>query len=103
MMENTLSIGLLMISNSLSDTSELAMLRRWRKEYDTFYARVRQTKQVLAAIGEGYDTVSEIVHFTGINITTVRRIINRLVSSKKIRQCRVRRVKNGHTLKFEIV
>ena len=102
-MENTLSIGLLMISNTLSDATEIAMVSRWRNEYNAVQERSRNRKQVLAAIGEGYDTVSEISFATGINITTLRRVISRLVESKKIRQTRVKNLNSKTELKFELI
>lgn len=100
-MDNALSIGLLMISNTISDATEKAMVSRWRREYDALQERNRNRKQVLAAIAEGYDTISEISFITGINITTLRRVVNRLVESKKIRQTRIKNLKSKTELKFE--
>lgn len=101
--DNALALGLEMISKTISDATEIAMVRRWRREYDAVQERTRNRKKVLWAIGEGYDTVSEISFATGINITTLRRVIARLVESKKIKQMRVRNLNSKTELKFELI
>jgi hypothetical protein len=103
MMENALSIGLLMLNNTITDGPEKAMLARWRREYEAYTDRNRKSKQVLAAIAEGYDTISEIAFVTRLNVTTLRRVTNRLIEKKKIRQRRIKNLNSKTELKFELV
>ena len=102
-MENALSIGLVMISNSLSDGGEKAMVARWLAEYNAYTDRNRKSRQVLTAIGEGYDTISEIAFVTGFNVTTLRRILQRLVEKKKIRHKRIKNLNSKYEHKYELV
>jgi hypothetical protein len=102
-MENTVSIGLLMIANSITDVSEIAMLRRWRKEYELLTARRSRPAKVLAAIGEGYDTLSEISFFTNIPAPSVHRILMKLVREKRLRSVRTKNQNKRREFRFEIV
>lgn len=102
-MDNTLGIGLFLISNSVTDSAEKAMLARWRKEYEAFQERNRKPKEVLAAILEGYDTISEISAHTNIPITTVHRIIKRFIHTKRLRSTNCRNHNDRIEKRLELI
>lgn len=83
--ENTLPIGLHLITNSVSDPTERAMVQRWRKEYELYANRRARANQILKAVAEGYDTISEIVFFTNIPSATCYRILKKLSREKKLK------------------
>jgi hypothetical protein len=102
-MDTTLSIGLLMIQNSISESAEVAMLRRWRKEYDLYAARRKRPQEVLAAINEGYDTLTEISFYTRIPAPSVHRILMKFVREKKISAIRTKNQNKRREFRFGLI
>ena len=86
----TVAVGLHLIANSTSDSTEKSMIARWRKEYDAYKARKTRRRLVFEAIAEGYDTVTEISSHTGISQASVRRIIVELISKNRVQSCKTK-------------
>lgn len=100
--ENTIPVGLQMITATLNDLAEISMVKRWRREYEAYNARKKRREQVLAAIGEGYDVMSEIAAHTGIPAASVRRIIIELVGKNRLRSAKTKNSNNKIELRFEL-
>ena len=92
-----------MIAKSIEDISEISMVGRWLKEYEAAAARKLRRKQVLAAIADGYDVLSEICAHTGIGSATARRIILDLVAKRKIKSAKIKNSNNRLELRFELI
>ena len=99
---NTISVGLTLIANSVNDTGEIAMLARWRREYDSFNARRARRQTILVAVRDGYDTLAEIVAHTGIPTATARRIVLELMAKKRIVCLKTKNANNRIELRYEI-
>lgn len=97
-----LEIGLQLIGNSLTDKVEKSMVSRWMQEYAAYNERRARRQKVLAAIGEGYDTLSEIVAQTEIPQTTCRRIIIELISKNRVQSAKTKNVNDRIELRFEL-
>ena len=97
----TVAVGLHLIANSTSDSTELSMIARWRKEYDAYKTRKTRRRLVYEAIAEGYDTVAEISAHTRISQASVRRIIVELLSKNRIKSARTKNPNNRIELRFE--
>jgi predicted HTH transcriptional regulator len=98
-----LEIGLQLINNSVSDPTEKSMLSRWLKEYSAYKSRSMRRVNILEAITEGYDTAAEIVAHTGISHSSVHRIINELISKKRIRSIKTKNPNNRLEFRYETV
>lgn len=102
LIENSIPVGLQMIAATIEDLTEVSMVKRWRKEYEAYSARKTRRKQILTAVGEGYDVLSEIVAHTGIPSATARRIIIELIGKNRLRSARTKNSSNRIELRFEL-
>lgn len=80
--ENSIPVGLQMIANSISEAADIKLVNRWIKEYQEHAMRDVRRRRILKAIGEGYDTLSEIISETQIPQTSAVRVLERLVKTK---------------------
>lgn len=100
---NPIPVGLLMIANSVTSPREKAMIARWKKEFESHNLRHGRPQQILTAIGDGYDTLAEIVAETGIPQTTVLRHIETMIEKKRIRDVRKKNLNHRTERRFEII
>lgn len=100
--ENTIPVGLQMIAATLNDLAEISMVKRWCEEYERAAGRKISRQRVLAAVGEGYDTLPEIAAQTGIPPATARRIIIELVGKNRLRSARTKNTNNRIEVRFEL-
>lgn len=95
------AVGLQMIRASLENPAERRMIERWRKEYESYYARrARPRRQILEAISEGYDGLAEITAHTNIPYSTARRILLGLVKDLRVKSVKFTNPGNGNRNEF---
>ncbi|HEX8289800.1 MAG TPA: helix-turn-helix domain-containing protein [Pyrinomonadaceae bacterium] len=100
--QNSIPVGLHLIINSLTDSYEKSMVNRWYKEYQTHQQKRTRRLQVLEAVEEGYDTLSEISAHTGIPQPTVRRIVEQFVAQKRINSMKAKNTNNRIEIRYEL-
>lgn len=91
-----------MLLLSLEPSRERAMVTRWKEEFERYGTRREQRLKILAAIGEGYDTLVEIQTETGIPRATCYKILRRLEADNSITKTRIYNSNNRSELRFEI-
>ena len=101
-LDNTVAVGLAMISKTIEDATEKSMLARWRREYEAYRARKMRRKAILDAVSEGYDTAIEIAAHTNIPQASVRRILIELVSKNRLQSAKTKNTNNRIELRFEL-
>lgn len=73
-----------MLLASLPPSRERSMVNRWQAEARTYTNRRENRLKILAAIRDGYDTLSEIKSHTQIPHSTCYKIIRRLCEEDSI-------------------
>jgi hypothetical protein len=75
--------------NNLPQSRERAMVSRWQEEA-AFFAKQRETRlKILAAVRDGYDTITEISSETRIPRSTCYKLLRKLVSEDALLKTRV--------------
>lgn len=101
--ENTITVGLSLIMNSVTLPSEKKLVTRWLNEYTRKSHQDRQKQKILAALADGYDTVEEIAEHTAISYSTARRILLEFIKHKKVRSDYLKRRSNRPDRIFSLI
>lgn len=100
--ESTIPVGLHLIGSAITDAFEKTMVSRWLKEYEAHNAKKARRQKILAALAEGYDTVTEIAAHTEISQASVRRNLDQFVLQKRVRVLKTKNPNNRIELRYEL-
>ena len=88
-MTNELAVidtGLHLILNSVETPHQKGMIKRWIDEVKKQSSRLERDRKILEAVRDGYDTIKEIVHQTGMPQSTVYERIQILLKKNKLKR-----------------
>jgi NAD(P)H-nitrite reductase large subunit len=92
-----------MLLSSLPQSKERAMVLRWKDEAELCVAKTEKRQKVLEAIGEGYDTLTEIMSETKMTKASCYKILRRLLRENCITKTIVQNSNKRTEFRFELV